>query len=337
MTFIYYFRMTMISERLNTGAYRLCYRSVKMNSIKKTALYLALIGSLAFGGIATAQEGGLEGKLRSGNQPRHEQVVKQRLPKDIYEDAKRAHKQGNLEEALELYAKSTYFLKAAEVSLQLGRPEQARDFYLDAGDRWSAEQVGKKYNIDAPSYKSPVYIENRTIPQYTGSHELVTFISQREQGVTNSSDKKPVLATSGLTACISIVGYDSSKRVGFLTHYDDLVDLNTSFTSLLGSLPQDQEFGFDISIIGGDGSSVNLYRAIKYQLKSGSSERIRLSVSEEDVFGNVLRSVALDTRTGEKYVYDPKQFIDIKINIPARDGQIDTAKMTYNSFAEHRE
>lgn len=45
-----------------------------MNPIKKVALYSALIGSLAFGGNALVQEGGLEGKLQGGNQPRQEQV-----------------------------------------------------------------------------------------------------------------------------------------------------------------------------------------------------------------------------------------------------------------------
>jgi len=41
-----------------------------------------------------------------------------RLPKDIYQDAKIAHKQGDLENAMKLYAESTYFHNAAKVALQ---------------------------------------------------------------------------------------------------------------------------------------------------------------------------------------------------------------------------
>src|SRR3989338_5309708 len=260
-----------------------------------------------------------------------------RLPKDIYQDAKIAHKQGDLENAMKLYAESTYFHNAAKVALQLGRPEQARDFYLDAGDTWSAEQVGKKHNIDAPTYKSPVFVENGTIPGYSGSHDLVSIVSQGEQGITHSDDGKPVLATFGIGPCISIVGYDSTNKTGFLTHYDPCVDLEASLSALFDSLPQDQKFEFDISIIGGNGSSVNTYRAIKSQLEAQTNPTRKLNVSEEDIFGNESRSVALDTRTGQKYVYDPKQFGNVRVNVPVIDGQIYTARMAYNSFAERQE
>jgi hypothetical protein len=256
----------------------------------------------------------------------------ERLPKEIHQDAKKAHEEGDLERAMALYAESTYFHDAAKVALQLEQPSQARDFYLDAGDTWSAEQVGKKHNIDAPSYKSPVYVENGTIPRYSGSNDLVSIVSQGEQGITNSSDKKPVLATFGIGPCVSVVGYDSSKKTGFLTHYDSCVDLENSLASLFGLFPKDQEFNFDVSIIGGDGSSVSTYRAIKSQLESKSDTALRLNVSEEDIFGNESRSVALDTRTGQKFVYDPKQFDDVRINVPVIDGQTYAAKMAYNSF-----
>src|SRR3989339_592752 len=192
-----------------------------------------------------------------------------RLPKDIYQDAKIAHKQGDLENAMKLYAESTYFHNAAKVALQLGRPEQARDFYMDAGDTWSAEQVGKKHNIDAPSYKSPVYVKNGTIPQYSDTHDLVTIVSQGEQGIT--------------------------------------------------------------------GSSVNIYRAIKSKLETQSNPNVKLNVSEEDVFSNESKSIALDTRTGQKFVYDPKQFADVRVNVPIIDGRIYSARMAYNSFAKRQE
>jgi len=215
--------------------------------------------------------------------------------------------------------------------------EQARDFYMDAGDTWSAEQVGKKHNIDAPSYKSPVYVKNGTIPQYSDTHDLVTIVSQGEQGITDSTDKKPVLATFGIGPCISIVGYDSTKRAGFLTHYDSCVDLEASLASVFESLPRDQQFEFDISIIGGDGSSVNIYRAIKSKLETQSNPNVKLNVSEEDVFSNESKSIALDTRTGQKFVYDPKQFADVRVNVPIIDGRIYSARMAYNSFAKRQE
>ncbi len=81
----------------------------------------------------------------------------------------------------------------------------------------------------------------------------------------------------------------------------------------------------------------NTYRAIKSKLESLSNPALRLNVSEEDVFGNESRSVALDTRTGQKFVYDPKQFNDVRINVPVIDGQICTIRIAYNFFAERQE
>jgi len=64
-----------------------------MNPIKKVALYSALIGSLAFGGNALAQEGGLEGKL-GGNQQKQEQVVQSQYNfADVYKNVRTLNEQ----------------------------------------------------------------------------------------------------------------------------------------------------------------------------------------------------------------------------------------------------
>jgi chemotaxis receptor (MCP) glutamine deamidase CheD len=252
-----------------------------------------------------------------------------RLPKEIYQDAQKAHKSGDLEGAMALYAQSTYFHDAAKVALELKKPEVARDFYMEAGDTWSAEQVGKKHQIEAPKYVDPKYVSGGVVPEYQGKGDLVSIVSQGEQGITHADSEKPILATFGIGPCISVSGYDKEKSVGFLTHYDSLVEVLESMQQVSDGMPT-QELQFDVSIIGSDDSTVSMYKEIKSALEQLSQGSMKFNVTEEDVFGNVSRSVALDTRTGERFVYDPKKHDTSRINIPTIDGQKYVAQMAYN-------
>ena len=201
-------------------------------------------------------------------------------------------------------------------------------YCIDAGDLQSAEQINM-------SFKNPVYVIGGTAPQYRDSQDLITVVSQKEQGITDFSNERPVLATFGLGPCIALTGYDSDRRAGFLTHYDSKVDLSGSLDSLFNSLPHDTFFDFDVSIIGGDFLSASVYLELKSLLSSLDSPSIKLSVSEEDVFGEFNRSVALDTRTGRRFVYRPDPSKYFELRFPDYNIVKCTAETICNSFAKH--
>lgn len=251
-------------------------------------------------------------------------------PHQVYRDAKIAHKLGELEVAMALYAQSKSFLEAAEVALELKKPELARDFFLEYGDIWSAEQVGKKYNIDAPKYVKPKYISGGIVPEYQDKSDLVSLIFPGEQGITRADSIKPILATFGLGPCISVSGYDKERSVGFLTHYHSLVEILESMQQVVNAMPI-QELQFDVSIIGSDSFTVSMYKEIKFVLEQLSQGLMKFKVTEEDVLDSVKRSVALDTRTGERFVFDPKKHDGLRTNVPTiLDGKRYLAKMVYN-------
>lgn len=52
-----------------------------------------------------------------------------RLPKEISQEAKKAHEEGDLERAMALYAQSAWHFKAVNLALQLGRINDALRFY----------------------------------------------------------------------------------------------------------------------------------------------------------------------------------------------------------------
>ncbi|MDD4353392.1 MAG: hypothetical protein PHN56_02950 [Candidatus Nanoarchaeia archaeon] len=158
------------------------------------------------------------------------------------------------------------------------------------------------------------------MPIYQGSNNLVKLIYQREQGITYFNDNKPVLATFGLGPCLAIAGYDSRLKIGFLAHYDFLTNEKESIEQLIFLIPKNSFF--DVSLIGGNDSSIEQYGVIKELLKNNE---VLFNIIEEDVFGNISRSIVLDTRTGEKFAYNPKLFKNIKLIEPSM--QVTKAKM----------
>lgn len=202
-----------------------------------------------------------------------------------------------------------------------------------------------KWRKAEESKKKPKYVLKGPVSRYSSSYNLITVIYSCEQGITNASDGKPVLATFGVGPCVSVVGYDPNKKVGFLTHYDFFTNVEKSLESLFCNIPQDGYFNFELTILGGTRFSVEMYNSVKSGLKKLPNQQyITLTVSEEDVFGDNYdahlstrntnpRSICLDTRTGDKFVYKPKpsdMFKGwIRLN-PLLETRI--AKMMYNSF-----
>ena len=161
-------------------------------------------------------------------------------------------------------------------------------------------------------------------PDYAGNMADVVEIGQREQGVTRATDPKPVLATFGIGPCVSLVGYSGERQTGFLTHYDGTIGLRHSFSELffnlyrLGHVDGDR---FDVRLVGEhEGTSDGIMSGLKTAIQHGSCFNMQL-VEEDTGYIEGSRDIALDTRTGETFAYDPgknpyrKQLSDLELKL----------------------
>jgi chemotaxis receptor (MCP) glutamine deamidase CheD len=146
---------------------------------------------------------------------------------------------------------------------------------------------------------------DRLRPPFNGNHDKVAEIMQREFGITQAGDVKPILATYGLGPCVGFLGWSSEHQLGFLTHYDRDTDIPFSFAHLLNELLKHKghsDLDFNVRIIGGHTDySERLIDSIKSHLNLRRD--IRMNLIQEDTGGYGWRSAALDTRTGEVFSY----------------------------------
>lgn len=154
-------------------------------------------------------------------------------------------------------------------------------------------------------------------PEFSGDMDGVVDVSMNQQAVTRATDAKPVLATFGLGPCVALVGYEPSAKVGFLTHYSASTEVAQSFPNLLATLyriglSHEAPTRFDVRLVGGWDNADKLIGELKTRVRHGTS--FNMKILEEDT-GYVAdgRSVALDTRTGELFSYNPQKNPNTKI------------------------
>ena len=96
-----------------------------------------------------------------------------------------------------------------------------------------------------------------------------------------------------------------------MTHYDARTRMADSFGNLLSNLSeilQGESTQFKVRIIGGYAISES-YNIISFlESRLGSRKDLAMTLVEKDIFGDRVesKSVALDTKTGRVYLYDPK-------------------------------
>ena len=54
--------------------------------------------------------------------------------------------------------------------------------------------------------------------EYSGDYSLLNLVHTHEATVASSESLRPVIGTVGLGFCVAMAGYDSSQKVGFLSH-----------------------------------------------------------------------------------------------------------------------
>ena len=122
----------------------------------------------------------------------------------------------------------------------------------------------------------------------------------RGYGKTSANDSRPVLGTSGMGPCLGMAIYNPEQKTGAIAHFDTRTDLSS-----LDKLIEDmgvKNHKLEIHLAGGDETSEhsrNMVGQIIQKLNSYDNVQIKSA----DIMGpsGNLRSLALDTRSGEVY------------------------------------
>jgi hypothetical protein len=174
------------------------------------------------------------------------------------------------------------------------------------------------YYIDEGSYKpEPIsFGPRKMLEQYPVMDvtDEVAEVVQAKFGVTDSSDEKPIIATSALFTCIGLLGYDKEHNLGFLMHIQPSNDVKGGLERLYQELARthpDYEKEFDAHIVASTFHDFQNYRDLEKALR-GNPSRLgtRLKESHPIEFvtdmkreGKPGEGVALDTRSGTIFAY----------------------------------
>ncbi|MBI2045673.1 hypothetical protein HYT23_06450 [Candidatus Pacearchaeota archaeon] len=154
--------------------------------------------------------------------------------------------------------------------------------------------------------KQLLFDESTNRPAYLGDYGEVVEVHQREFALTSSRNPKPVLATHGVASCTGFAGWSQEHGVGFLAHYDALTDLPASLEHLLYRVSESVQHlpaKFEVRLLQGDWPDRQTMEFLKARLNM--RDDISMKLVEEDVGGKMSKSIALDTRTGQTYTYNP--------------------------------
>lgn len=252
-----------------------------------------------------------------------------KLPIEIAKEAIAAEERGDLERAMQLHAQAQNPWKAAEIALQIGRPQQAFEYYKSVGDAWSAQKVAQQHGISFVMHE-PKYILGKSVPEYSDDFSLVKLVHTDKAAISQSRAQYPIIGTFGIGPCVALATYHKGDKVGSISHFSVGVGVPESIRKVntsIGNRLSDSE----IYLVGGYTlQSEDLVNEIKTALGS-------VNIVEEDVLCQEQsngRSFLIDTRNGNTYVFNPSR----QTNIEQRDPLAEMVKnMTADFYINRKE
>ncbi len=143
-------------------------------------------------------------------------------------------------------------------------------------------------------------------PLYLGDIKDIVELKQGEHAITHANAEKPVLATWHLAECVALIGYDEKEKIGVLAHIDTCADIKDFFVQL--------KRPYHFYLLGGNEgnhreSILEEAKKAKFIFGGFLDEKLNGKDIEKDCIWTISmrlrRSIAIDTRTGEIYSYDP--------------------------------
>ena len=122
----------------------------------------------------------------------------------------------------------------------------------------------------------------------------------RGYGITNSTDQKPVIGTNGMVPCIAVAVYNPKTKVGAISHFDTNTDV-TSLAKLMDDVGGDKD-KVEVHLAGGQLGNPHSHRLAE-GLMDVIDANPNATVKSSDLMSpsGGMKSLALDTRTGETY------------------------------------
>ncbi len=139
---------------------------------------------------------------------------------------------------------------------------------------------------------------------------------QSEVVFSQSDDDKPILATYGAGPCVIVAGYERSQKIGFVAHFSHAGEVEVGADLILDRLKRmlnEKSGNFSVFLKGGiidDPVSENTFKAIKKWVSTTNdhASHIALKILSSDPLNSEdeeSKSLALDTRSGAIYDYNP--------------------------------
>jgi hypothetical protein len=148
-------------------------------------------------------------------------------------------------------------------------------------------------------------------PSINSGNEIAEVV-QSHFGITDSKDKKPIIATSDFFSCVGLLGYDREHGIGFLMHIEPCNDVHGGLQRLYQELAQKYpifEKEFDTYILASCFYDLQTLTDLEEALKRDPSNlETKLNfVCPMHLFDDMKidgkKSVALNTRNGTILTY----------------------------------
>lgn len=176
---------------------------------------------------------------------------------------------------------------------------------ISAQPAYGYNVIGDIFNKAAPGPAKDPLIENARILGFTPregdfSNNEGRSIYIRGYGKTSASDSRPVLGTSGMGPCLGVAIYNPEQKTGAIAHFDTRTDLSS-----LDKLIEDmgiKNHKLEVHLAGGDETSEHSRNMVGQIIKKLNSYE-NVQIKSADIMGpsGNLRSLALDTRSGQVY------------------------------------
>lgn len=202
--------------------------------------------------------------------------------------------------------------KTIEHVLEQGEGKDTSESHFDISSLfWGQVEFIRRGIIDRlVTIKEPSRISHFFSTRLNGEEIAEVFLSQA--GFTTGTDKKPVLATYGCGPCVSLGGYDATNKIAFVVHLTNEEELIKSgkmiYKNISKLIKEKIETPIQLHLRGGIvGESEDIIESIMTWMTQ--SEDLPMEIASQKTLLDGLgdpESLAIDSRTGEVYEYDPK-------------------------------
>lgn len=149
-------------------------------------------------------------------------------------------------------------------------------------------------------------VEHATYPEFTGDDGLVQYAGMGQGIRASADDQAPIGATDGLATCIGTVLYDAARQEAFISHTASGDATATGEDPHIASFYDDMagtERSLDVTYVMGNIPDMDVFESVRATVHTHQPDGIDIT-DETLVYTGRSGSIAIDTRTGERFTYN---------------------------------